>query len=191
MAEAEAQKQVQDQPAKIEVIAAESESQQTSSTTQPPPKRSKSVLITQDSNEIRREIETLIGKTKKWCTESEEAKSFREKMKTCKTFEEGKQGTAWLPPVYLSNDPISEDITTILATIHFIVHGSQPISTTLVAELNWKIDVFADEFFKKAQKKHAVEKPKDLLFFKATGTAEYIYGDYKVIDFEYIRTVPS
>lgn len=46
---------------------------------------------------------------------------------------------------------------------------------------------FADEFITKINQKHKFKRNPDDWIFKATGKAEYLYGNHKMIDFDHIR----
>lgn len=91
-----------------------------------------------------------------------------------------------LPPVYLSDDPLPEsDLNkTLICKIHLTsmdMKKSVPLDPLATAE------DFSEMFLKKMNVAHNFNRNKDEWIFKATGTAEYLYGHHKMIEFEHIR----
>lgn len=58
---------------------------------------------------------------------------------------------------------------------------------TVACDAKMNAEEFAQYFIEKINATHAMDKKAEDWIFKATGTAEYLYGKHRMIDFEHIR----
>lgn len=85
-----------------------------------------------------------------------------------------------LPPVYLSDDPLSEDIKNkpIMCKVHI---NKTKMVKMVKCEAEDTAETFADSFVKKINMAHNFNRKKEDWIFKAQGTAEYLYGNHQMI----------
>jgi hypothetical protein len=151
---------------------------------------SRAAAHTATEKEIDSEIQRLLGPIKEWSRDDEEVSCFRVAMKTCKSMT---QNTSFerkdlLPPVYLTSDPplmTNKGDDGFFCRVNLV--GTTSMQKTIKCRYDQSADDFADEFALRIAKSHNMNRDKENWVFKATGTAEYLYGSHKLVDFEYIR----
>ncbi|KAG2389032.1 hypothetical protein C9374_014432 [Naegleria lovaniensis] len=153
---------------------------------------SKRLANSSTQEEIRKEIEIILGPSKDWSSNSEEVQTFRETVKKIQYFEKSERKSedreAFLPPVFLSVEPINPNELNkkILINVNCTLHGNKA-AKTVECDYNTSADDFAELFLNKLNTAHQQKRKKEDWVFKAAGTAEYMYGDYKMAQFDHIR----
>ncbi|KAL9654688.1 hypothetical protein ABK040_006750 [Willaertia magna] len=153
---------------------------------------SKRLASASTREEILKEIEIILGPSRDWCSNSEEVQTFRETVKNIQYFEKSTQNLeereAFLPPVFLSVEPITpNDTKKILINVNCNLVGSKISKTVECDVCNTSADDFAESFLHKFNQAHQLKRSKEDWVLKAAGTAEYMYGSNKMIEFDIIR----
>lgn len=131
-----------------------------------------------------------MGSSKEWCSEGEEAQFFKKNILIAR-YVDTTAAMQVLPPVYVSDDPLpTENKSGFVCAVNLVAKNFN-MSKAIKCEAHWTADEFADQFIQKMNVAHDFQKTKEEWFFKAKGSAEYLYGKHKMTDFEYIRRCVS
>ncbi len=92
-----------------------------------------------------------------------------------------------LPPVYATNDPLPPSFNSnFKCRVHFSENDLK-VKKMVICNGLTVADEFALFFLDKINTNLSWQRRKDDWVFKASGTAEYLYGHHRMIDFEHVR----
>jgi len=155
--------------------------------------KSKQSATQATEEDIQKEVQLLLNPTKEWSTENEEVKLFREAMKKAKassTSAEKPPSTKerTLPPSYVSTEPLPAEMDRKFFICKVtLINKNIVITRAIPCDSKATAAQFAATAVQKLLNTVTLDTAVEDWIFKATGTAEYCYGDVKMMDFEHVR----